>query len=274
MENNKKILKIVHKRNLNANELERILKSVENAAPQQVQAFTDYFERKVRFGVFSDCHIGAKEFDEPFFKHMVKTFKREKVSRVYQCGDILEGMSGRPGHIYELSEIGFAQQFSKAKRLFKLFDCPVFGIDGNHDEWYQKKNNQGVIVGAELQNQVEKYINLGQMEANVKLGRNITMKLFHPNDGSAYAISYKLQKLMESFTGGEKPNILLQGHYHKALYMFNRNIHGLECGTLSSQSRWMRGKKIPAHKGFWIVEVKMGHGGIGAFAPTFYAGYK
>jgi len=190
MKNDEKILKIVNKRNLNANELERILKSVENAAPQQVQAFTDYFERKVKFGVFSDCHIGAKEFDEPFFKHMVKTFKREKVSRIYQCGDILEGMSGRPGHIYELSEIGFAQQFSKAKRLFKLFDCPVFGIDGNHDEWYQKQNNQGVIIGAELQNQVEKYTNLGQMEANIRLGRNVTMKLFHPNDGTAYAICF------------------------------------------------------------------------------------
>ena len=83
-----------------------------------------------------------------------------------------------------------------------------------------------------------------------------------------------MQKLMESFTGGEKPNILVQGHYHKALYMFNRNIHGLEAGTMCGQTSWMRGKKIPAHKGFWIIDLSLGKGGIGKFAPAFYPGYK
>jgi len=269
-----KILKSVEKRSLSSSELERVLKSVENAAPRQVQSFSDYFENHTRIGVFSDCHIGAKEFDEPFFRHMVKTMRRAKVKRVYQVGDILEGMSHRAGHIYELSEIGFTKQFEKAERLFKLFDCPVFGIDGNHDEWYQKAQNVGVVVGKELEKNVPNYHHLGQMEANVKLRKNISMKLFHPNDGTAYAISYKMQKMMESFTGGEKPEILLQGHYHKALYMFNRNIHGLDCGTMCGQTRWMRGRKIPAHKSFWIVDIKMGRGGIGAFSPTLHPGYK
>ena len=140
--------------------------------------------------------------------------------------------------------------------------------------WYQQKGDMGVVVGEEMDREVPRYHNLGQMEGNVKIGRNTTIKLFHGNDGTAYAVSYKMQKLMESFTGGEKPNILLEGHYHKALYMFNRNIHGLECGTLSGQTQWMRGRKIPAHKGFWVVNIKMGKGGIGAFSPTFYPGYK
>jgi len=274
MKDKEKILKSIKKRNLSANDLERILKSVENTAPKQVQSFEDYFENKTKIGVFSDCHIGAKEFDEPFFKHMVKIFKREKVKRVYQCGDILEGMSNRPGHIYELSEIGYHKQMEKATRLFKLITCPIYGIDGNHDEWFQKKCNQGVVVGVELDRAVKNYHHLGQMEANVKLRSNVNMKLFHPNDGTAYAMSYKMQKMMESFTGGEKPQILLQGHYHKSLYMFNRHIHGIECGTLSSQTRWMRGRKIQAHKGFWVINIQFGRGGIGKFEPAFYAGYK
>lgn len=583
-----KILKSVQKRGLSPSELERVLKSVENSSPKQRQVFSDYFKKRTKIGAFSDCHIGAKEFDEPFFKYMIKTFSKNKISRAYNCGDTLEGMSGRPGHIYELSEIGFAQQFDKAKRLFKLFpnEMQVFGIDGNHDclsmdtevltkrgwlthkdikkddlvwsldkdgfgnwneisdiiikepnsnmfeietqnlslcctgkhrilrkkrvlkkweytrakelknrvivkcaterkhinifeiddnfikfvawiltdgtikkdggrkyfriyqskthreiekvldnlgldytvsirirktnfglglpqreyrisakhkflfdlintkgklplwvyklskrqfevfldellkgdgtvyktktwsailygkksfldevqalccmngfrafisvfrnndfrlnitnkteacfdvsksmrqipkhrrvwcltvpntnflirrngkchftgnSWYHKKNNAGLIVGRELEDALPNYTHLGEDEANVQLRRNITMKLFHPNDGTAYAISYKMQKAMEAFTGGEKPNILLQGHYHKALYMFNRNIHGLDCGTLCGQTRWMRGKKIPAHKGFWIIDIEMGEGGIGKFSPSFYPGYK
>jgi len=272
----KKILNSVKKRGLSANELERILKSFENSAPKNKQVFSDYFENKTRIGVFSDAHIGAKPFDEPFFRHMVKMFEKEKVSRIYNVGDTLEGMSGRDGHIYELSEIGFNQQFEKAKGLFSLFpkEMSIFGIDGNHDAWYHKKNNAGLIVGRELENNLSNYKHLGEDEADVSLRKNVTMKLFHPNDGTAYAISYKMQKLMESFTGGEKPEILLQGHYHKAMYMFNRNIHGIECGTLCGQTKWMRGKKIPAHKGFWIIDIEMGKGGIGSFKPTFYHGYK
>lgn len=272
----KRILKSVQKRGLTPSELEKVLKSVENSAPKQRQSFSDYFEKRTKIGVFSDCHIGAREFDEPFFRHMVNTFAKNKVSRVYNCGDTLEGMSGREGHVYELDEIGFSQQFNKAKRLLGLFPkkMEIFGIDGNHDQWYQKKNNAGLIVGQELDSTIPNYNFLGQDEANVELRKGINMKLFHPNDGTAYAISYKMQKMMESFTGGEKPNILLQGHYHKALYMFNRNIHGIEAGTLCGQTRWMRGKKIPAHKGFWIIDIEMGKGGIGKFSPSFYPGYK
>lgn len=275
MDKETRILKIVAKRGLNPGELERVLKSVENASPKQVQSFRDYYEQETKIGIFSDCHIGAKEFDEPFFRHMVKTFKREKVSRIYNVGDTLEGMSGRPGHIYDLSEIGFAQQFNKALRLFKLFgDIPVFGIDGNHDQWYQKKTNQGVIVGAELQRALVNYHFLGQNEANVQLRKNVTMKLIHPNDGTAYAISYKMQKRAESLTGGEKPEILIQGHYHKTAQYFMRNIHCIDAGTICGQTPWMRGRNIPAHKGFWIIDIKMGRGGIGAFKPTLYPGYK
>lgn len=270
-----KIERIVKKHGLTDSELERVLTSTKNSAPQKKQVFKDYHTGKLKIGVFSDCHIGHEMFDEPFFKYMVSTFKKERVDKVYQVGDILEGMSGRDGHIYELSEIGYDKQMKKAIQMFELLkDFKVYGIDGNHDGWYQKKGNGGVIVGSELESKVEHYTHLGQMEADVELKPGVTMKLYHAGDGTAYAVSYKMQKLMESFTGGEKPNVVLSGHYHKALYMFNRNIHGLECGTMCGQTSWMRGKKIPAHKGFWIVDMDIGKAGIGKFAPEFFPGYK
>jgi len=267
--------RLCKKYKLTESELERVVKSNMNEAPQKSRVFKDYFTDRVKIGVFSDAHIGHEMFDEAFFRHMVKTFKKEKVDRVFQSGDILEGMSGRPGHIYELSQIGYHNQMKKAVSMFRLLkDFKVAGIDGNHDGWYQKKGDAGVIVGNELEKRLDNYTHLGQMEADVKIAPNITMKLYHGGDGTAYAISYKMQKLMESFTGGEKPAVVLSGHYHKALYMFNRNIHGLECGTLCGQTGWMRGKKIPAHKGFWILDMKVGKGGIGMFKPAFYPGYK
>jgi predicted phosphodiesterase len=265
--------KLLSENKITEEELKKVIKGISEKAPKS-PTFKDYFKRRTKIGVFSDCHIGHTEFDEPFFNHMVEIFKKEKVKRVYQVGDILEGMSGRDGQIYELSEIGFENQINKAVKMFKRIPMQIHGIDGNHDEWYKIKNNGGVIVGKELESRLSNYHNLGCMEASVEIAPEIKMNLYHGRDGTAYAVSYKMQKLMESFSGGEKPNILLSGHYHKALYMFNRNIHGLEAGTICGQTSWMRGKKIPAHKGFWVIDIEMGKGGIGKFAPEFYAGYK
>lgn len=268
-------LKILDRHGLTAKELDIVLKT-QDKPHRKVAKYRHRFKQKDLFGVFSDAHIGHQEFDEGFFKFMGEVFKKEGIKKVYQVGDILEGMSGRDGQIYELSQLGFAQQIRKAADMFNkhLKGLDVSGIDGNHDAWFKKKNNNGVIVGEELEKRVENYTHLGEMEADIDVGNGVMMKLFHPNDGTAYAQSYKMQKLMESFTGGEKPNIVLEGHYHKALYMFKRNIHGIECGTMCGQTGWMRGKKIPADKGFWIIGLEFSKEGVGKFNPTFYPAYK
>ena len=109
-----------------------------------------------------------------------------------------------------------------------------------------------------------------------KLGKVVIMKMFQPGDGSAYAVSYKLQKMVESLEGGKKPEILVEGHYHKAMYMFLRNVHALEAGTLCGQTEWMRGKKIQVHKGYWVLDFDIAagkRGGIKNFSPTFVSFY-
>lgn len=76
---------------------------------------------------------------------------------------------------------------------------------------------------------------------------------------NSYAISYRMQKIIESFTGGEKPNVLITGHDHKSnMLPSQRNIHGISAGCLQNQTPWMRQKKLAAHKGFWILTMSIG----------------
>jgi len=222
----------------------------------------------------SDTHIGHQKFSEELFDKAIQLARREKVEFIVNAGDHLEGMSHRPGHVYELTHIGFNQQIKRAADLYNQFNgIPHYGIDGNHDQWYFRPQNAGVIVGEELEQRVKGYKNLGQDEGDLIVTPNLKIKLFHANDGSAYANSYKLQKLIESFSGGEKPAIVHSGHYHKALYMFTRGVHGFECGTLMGQSRWMRGKKIPAHMGFGIVDVYYNKLGVERLKHEFIPHY-
>jgi DNA polymerase II small subunit/DNA polymerase delta subunit B len=226
------------------------------------------------FGYFSDAHIGSKYFNPELFAYMVKFFQQEKPDFILDAGDHLEGMSGRPGHVYELSQVGFGQQFKYAVELYKqLAPIPIHGIDGNHDMWYFQKGDQGIVVGEELEKHLANYHNLGQSEGVLEIN-GIRIMLYHGGDGTAYATSYKLQKLIESFSNGMKPHIVLSGHYHKALYMFSRGVHGLECATLCGQTGWMKGKKIPAHMGFGIVRVFYNHRGVERFVHEFIPWYE
>lgn len=232
-----------------------------------------FSSKSIKFGYFADAHIGSKEFDWNLWDKMVAYFKKEGIKTVYSAGDIVEGMSNRPGQIYDLEAIGFRAQVKLAAQAISMLgNIQVYGILGNHDLWFKDKSGVDASVGEALEDKCDNYHHLGDWEARVKLAKGVEMLLYHGADGSAYAISYKLQKLVEFLEGGCKPQIILSGHYHKALYMFTRNVHAFECGTLCSQTQWMRGKKLAAHKGFGVVSLTVGSG-IETLTHTFIPQY-
>jgi predicted phosphodiesterase len=265
-----KLEKLIERQGLTEAEVIAAIKSGQ-AKPRRARTLPmakDWFD----YGYMSDTHIGHEKFDEALFYRAIEHFVKREVDFIVHPGDHTEGMSGRPGHIYELAQVGYNAQMQKVVELYSQLPVPMFGIDGNHDQWFKQKNDAGAIVGEDLERQLENYTHLGEWEGDLMVG-NIWIKLFHANDGTAYANSYKLQKLVESFTGGEKPHILHSGHYHKALYQFTRNIHAFESGTLCGQSQFMRGKKLPAHKGYGIVRVGVDKNTIAELTHTFFPAY-
>ena len=272
-EEDSNILDIVKKSNLSPAELKIAISQPKDY--KGVRVYDHSRIGRVKIGILADTHIGHKKFDEGFMKFASETFRKEGIKNVYHAGDICEGMSGRPGHVYELKHIGFSAQVGEAERLFKKYypDFNIYAITGNHDQWFRYKADNGADVGEELQHRLPNFKYLGENEAHIKLGPKARLMLFHPGDGTAYANSYKMQKLVESLEGGNKPNVIVEGHYHKALYQFLRNVHAIDGGTLCGQTGWMRGKKIPAHKGFWILDMDIGKRGITKFTPHFYPAY-
>jgi len=214
----------------------------------------EFSGKNARIGVISDTHIGSKYFNQELFDRIIKYFEKKKVDAIYHAGDILEGMSGRPGHIYELDAIGLSAQLDLATKIFKQTSLPIYGITGNHDDWFRQKADIGADVGEMLEQRISNFKHLGLNEADVILNGH-KIKLMHPGKGTAYAISYQGQKLVESFDTTDKPDIVLNGHYHKALFMNLRDINYFEAGTLQNQSGWMRSKNIPAHTGAWLLDL-------------------
>ncbi len=227
---------------------------------------------RVRFGAITDTHFGSIFTNPDWVLKAFEFFRKEGCEFITHSGDVLEGMSNRPGHVYELSSVGCSAQMKVAIDVLSQWQSDMYLIDGNHDAWYI--NNAGVYVVKEIAEKLPRAKFIGHHEGDISLRGKATIKLWHGEDGNSYAISYRLQKINEAFTGGEKPNILLAGHTHKQGYFFDRHIHTVSVGCIQRQSTWMRGKRIAAHTGFWVIDVWVNDSGVSRFRPEwvpFYA---
>ena len=139
-----------------------------------------------------------------------------------------------------------AQQYPNPKGIKTYF------ISGNHDLSFLRE--VGADIGTIIEKKRKDLIYLDQIESDVKLSRKVIMRLWHGMGGAAYALSYKGQRLIASLEGGEKPNIILAGHWHQPYYMEHRNIHYLQGGCFERQTLWLKRAGISPSCSAWIVE--------------------
>lgn len=226
-----------------------------------------------KFVVISDTHIGSVYSPEEWHDVVSSYANSEGVEAVLHCGDLVEGMKiGRIGtQIYELSDIGYEAQKRKALQVLSKYQVPVYIISGNHDFYYQEYAGANIIKS--IADTLDNVTYIGHDSADIVVDGAV-IRLFHGGDGSnSYALSYRLQKLVEAINGGHKPNILLAGHVHKFCYIFERNIHAISVPCMQAQTDFMRGKKLAAHTGFLTLEFDVHAGNICNLSVTYYPFY-
>jgi predicted phosphodiesterase len=228
-----------------------------------------------RYNRFDYCIKSIYEKTEGSYTGKVYNIEVEEDNSYIANGVVVhncEGMMGRPGDIYELSHVGYKAQRDEAVRIFSQWKLPLYIPSGNHDGSFNTKLGAGMDIVEDVCSRLEGANYLGINDGDLILN-GVTIKLWHGGDGSSYSLGYRDQKLIESFTGGEKPNILITGHIHKAYYFFYRNIHTIGAGSMQKQSGWMRAKKLQAHTGFWVVKACLAKGEVKWISPRWYPYY-
>ena len=265
--------KLLKKYDLSPDDLEHVLKQLKTPKKNINNTYKyDSKSNHIRLGVFSDTHYGHNKFRYDVHKASVKVFNKKNIDMILHCGDIIEGMSNRDGHIYELDKIGVTAQLKEAVTLLSEYNKDLYFILGNHDAWSKNKSNQGFNIGKYLEDNINGSKYLGDLKADIELSDNVKIRLSHEGN-SAYALSYSSQKRINAMEGGSKPNILFNGHLHKSMYMFYRNIHAFEVGCLLDQTEFMAMKGSPAMVGFWVVDLFYNNNGINKIKPEFYPFY-
>lgn len=233
------------------------------APTDELHVYPSDDEGRYRFGVVSDNHLGSKYARLDVLAELYDWFAAEGITRVYNAGNWIDGearfnrmdllVHGMTAQIEH-----FCAEYPQRPGIVTYY---IAGDD--HEVWYARDAlvDIGRVVEQEARDRGRMDLRyLGYMEAWIRLrhfaGAEAAMWVVHPGGGSAYATSYAPQKMIESLQGGEKPAVAIVGHFHKMELLNYRNTWIYQAGTTMDQSPFMRKKRLDAHVGGGIIELR------------------
>jgi predicted phosphodiesterase len=217
-----------------------------------------------RLGAMGDTHLGSKYERLDALNWLYDAYADEGVTQVLHAGNWIEGEA--KFNKFDIAIYGLDSQLRYLARQYPQREgITTYAIAGDdHEGWYAQR--EGVNIGKMAANAFadagrSDWHDLGYMEANVTLRHSVTgvtatLAVVHPGGGSAYATSYTVQKIVESYAGGEKPAVLFAGHYHKMEFINIRNVWTYQTGCTQDQTPFMRKKRLEAHVGGQLVTLR------------------
>ena len=193
-----------------------------------------------------------------------RLFAAEGITTVYDTGNWIEGEArfNRGELLVHGMDAQIDYWIENHPREKGITTYYVAGDD--HEGWYSQR--EGVDMGRYAENKFKDagrndWVDLGYMEADIKLvhtgtGATNRLRVAHPGGGSAYAISYAPQKYIESLDGGEKPGIVLLGHWHKMSFDNIRNVWVIQTGCTQDQTPFGRKKKLDFQVGGGLCKLQ------------------
>ena len=228
-----------------------------------------------RFGAFGDLHAASKYTRWDVREDLTRRAEAFGAQAILDTGNWID--AEKSFNRYDLEAVGLDAQIRLLADKYPKTKLPTYAVAGaDHEGWYCK--SEGIDVGryceSVMRDAGHNWTNIGYMEADIVLknhntGKTNILRVMHPGGGSSYALSYRPQKIIESFEGGEKPGVLFMGHYHKIDFGLVRNVWYVQTGCQQDQTPFMRQKSIEAHVGGFLVEMEQdpATGAIISFTP-------
>ena len=249
------------------------------AAESTVPTVVEQTASASSIAIVGDVHFGSKYHTANFFLDFCNRAYKQGVRQFLQVGDLLDGnyQHGR----FELTHHGFQDQVSLAiKALPQWPDAQWHFILGNHDNTFE---DSGLDVGKAIVNAFNAAGRYdltyhGNRGAYVRFARGkqrgLIVHAWHPRSGGAYAMSYNLQKKIEGYEVGKKPDLLAAGHWHQSAYIHTRGVHALSAGCWQGGgSAFSKSLKGSPSIGSWIIKYELTKGGtVRSLAPE-WVGY-
>ena len=212
----------------------------------------------VKLLLISDTHLASKYDRLDILRYLYQKAEDRGINYVLHSGDVVDGRSNRPQHVYELKETSYAGQRDYVVENYPESEIPTFMISGNHEAMWYKNNGSDIIRDICTLRPDLHY--LGSDCEDMLIGK-IRVRLYHGIGGSSYAKSYKLQKYLDSIPMEERPHILQTGHIHQAFYMKQGKTHCFQTSCLQDLTPYERSMGFNNDKSCWWVDVTVDKNG-------------
>lgn len=260
----KRVIRYLSKKNnnnnINNNEKEKSLQETSIFDAPQINLHTS--TKQITFGLMGDTHFNSKYAQMTHLKEYYDICKKLGVTDIYHCGDIDDGEQMRPGHVYENYRQGADDHVDEIVKNYPCYEgITTHFITGNHDASFRK--SCGLDIGKRISDKRSDLDYIGRDLAIINITDKISLMLRHPWSGSAYALSYKPQKIIEAMEIAciDKPVILGIGHFHKMEYLYYHGIHCFQTGCFQGATPFTVGKGISVAMGGWIITVEIDSSG-------------
>jgi hypothetical protein len=225
--------------------------------------------KEVTFGVgfTADNHLCSKYERMDILNSLFDRFLSLGVADVYQGGNMIDGEARF--NKFDIHKHGVEDQVAYFVEKWPQRDgiTTHFVTGDDHEGWYVQREH--INIGQKIEDEAIRagrhdLHHLGYMERDIEFtqpGGSSRVRIIHAGGGSSYATSYTSQKYVESLQGGEKPSVVLVGHFHKLDYAYPREVHVIQMGCTEDQTPFMRKKRLQAHLGggiLWLTQNDLG----------------
>jgi len=213
----------------------------------------------------SDTHKGSNFFAKEALDKFYRYAYSKGVRDFYHAGDVTDGFyKSRDTNWFEQYAHGFSEQLNDCISNYPRLDgVTTYFITGNHDLTHTF--NGGANLGWELGGREDRarkdMVYLGHNFAKVWLTPKVDLNLVHPTDGGAWAVTHKIQKIIDSAEGVRKSKILAVGHYHKMAWIEWKGTHGFVMPSFQNQTPFMRDNNLASYVGGIILTIKVDSNG-------------
>ena len=184
-----------------------------------------------KFAVISDIRAGSKCEQFRIVNDMYLKFQQQGITDVFVLGNLIEGKyTGSTFQKYGKSLItndGIAQTEHFIENFPHIDGIKTHIITGNLDHSFPKQLNVGEYIASKR----DDIDYLGPKSCNIMFN-NVFIRMEQIKDGSAYTISYPIQKYVRSMSSTEKYDVLmLSGELN---YQFFPELNGMPVFSIPS----------------------------------------
>lgn len=218
----------------------------------------------------SDFHYNSILDRPDIVKAMYAECRRRDISTIVFCGDFLDGYYPRRKEGNKVvknkdakSQIEYAVNIHPYDPNIKMYM-----ITGNHD--YTHYENEGVIVGEEINKYRPDIVYLGHNEADLQIDK-LKIKMYHGKSQNHTLLSSNAEKYLSNLREQDKPDILQLGHIHQSFYMHDGKTNVLQTGSILDQSPYLTSRRIQSERACWFAHIEYDNrGNVISIIPELY----